>query len=250
MKRGGNAQKEQFYSESAIPEKKRKTWLLVLGWIFIFPVPLTILMFNSPRTEKLDKKVRAIIVVVAWILYLIIGFGGAGNNNASTSTSTSTSTVAEQLADTSVSSNTANDEDKNTQENKYAEDDVVDAFIFSYNEISNSPFSDITEGNIRTKYHAYSYGYYCDLLNSNATNKIDVTINETDDNADDGVAGMREIFHDVMKAIDPSLADDDIYDYFDTMVTDKQSKGTLSTAEISFSPDVDYQRGHITISAQ
>ncbi len=37
------------------PPKKRKTWLWVLGWICIFPVPLTILMV---RNQKLSKPVK------------------------------------------------------------------------------------------------------------------------------------------------------------------------------------------------
>ena len=37
------------------PVTKRKTWLWVLGWIFIFPVPLTILMVKN---QKLNKWVK------------------------------------------------------------------------------------------------------------------------------------------------------------------------------------------------
>ena len=54
------------------PPRKRRTWLWVLGWIFIFPVPLTILMLKN---EELDKRVRYGIIVAAWIVYLLIGFG-------------------------------------------------------------------------------------------------------------------------------------------------------------------------------
>lgn len=54
---------------AAQPTKKRKTWLWVLGWFFIFPVPLTILMV---RNQKLNKLVKIGIIAVAWVLYLII----------------------------------------------------------------------------------------------------------------------------------------------------------------------------------
>ena len=64
---------------AAQPVKKRKTWLWVLGWIFIFPIPLTILMV---RNQRLNKWVKIGIIAVAWILYLIIAFTGGGSTNS------------------------------------------------------------------------------------------------------------------------------------------------------------------------
>ena len=61
------------------PVKKRETWLWVLGWIFIFPIPLTILMV---RNQRLNKWVKIGIIAVAWILYLIIAFTGGGSTNS------------------------------------------------------------------------------------------------------------------------------------------------------------------------
>lgn len=58
-------------------QKRRKTWLWVLGWIFIFPVPLTILMLRPERT--LDKRVRYAIIAIAWIVY--IGMAATGKKN-------------------------------------------------------------------------------------------------------------------------------------------------------------------------
>ncbi|MBP9997166.1 MAG: zinc ribbon domain-containing protein [Lachnospiraceae bacterium] len=61
-------------------KKKRKTWLWVLGWIFIFPIPLTILLLRP--TCNLDKKIRYGIIAAAWIVYLIFYFN-RGNSNSS-----------------------------------------------------------------------------------------------------------------------------------------------------------------------
>lgn len=58
------------------PPKKRKTWLWVLGWICIFPVPLTIIMLNK---KDMSKKARYGIIAAGWILYLLIGLGGGGS---------------------------------------------------------------------------------------------------------------------------------------------------------------------------
>ena len=63
-------------------QKKNKTWLWVLGWIFIFPVPLTILML---RKKDMKPILKYGIIAIAWIIYLIIGI--AGNSSESTPTS-------------------------------------------------------------------------------------------------------------------------------------------------------------------
>lgn len=62
----------------AQPEKKRKTWLWVLGWIFIFPVPLTILIL---RNKTMNQGVRIGIIVVAWLVYLFIGLGNSTSSD-------------------------------------------------------------------------------------------------------------------------------------------------------------------------
>lgn len=61
-------------TDSGIKEpKKRKTWLWVLGWIFVFPVPLTILML---RKKDMKPVVKYGIIAVAWIIYFFIGMSG------------------------------------------------------------------------------------------------------------------------------------------------------------------------------
>lgn len=45
-------------------------WLLwFLGWLFIFPVPITILL---KRKTEWDKRVRAALIAGAWVLYVLI----------------------------------------------------------------------------------------------------------------------------------------------------------------------------------
>ena len=142
------------------------------------------------------------------------------------------------------------------EKDAYVEDTVVNDFINQYNAITTSPITDISKGNIRTKFFGYSYGYYLELLNSNATNKISVTINETNDNADSGVPGMRDVFHDIAKTIDPTLSDEDIYTYFDDLVSGDYMKENdpFGTMLILYVPDKDlssgHSRGHMVIDAQ
>lgn len=53
--------------------KKKRTWLWVLGWICIFPLPLTILML---RKKNMKPAVKYGIIAVAWLLFFAIGASG------------------------------------------------------------------------------------------------------------------------------------------------------------------------------
>ena len=75
----------------------KKTWLWVLGWICIFPVPLTILML---RKRDMKPAVKYGIIAAAWLLFFIIGSTG-GSETAPTDTTTPTAAVVEQAAATS-----------------------------------------------------------------------------------------------------------------------------------------------------
>ncbi|QKF06715.1 hypothetical protein HLV38_00215 [Berryella wangjianweii] len=73
MRKAGDADSPAGPAMSAASGPKRKTWLWVLGWLLMFPVPLTILMLKSPRTQGIDRRVRIGIVVAVWALYICIG---------------------------------------------------------------------------------------------------------------------------------------------------------------------------------
>ena len=233
--------------------KKRKTWLWVLGWIFIFPVPLTILMLKN---EKMDKKVRYGIIAAGWIVYLLIAFAYGGSNNQKKDADTGSSSSTVTAVQSSGSSAASGDSSASSEADGPTKDSVVNEFIASYNAISASPIESTEQGNIRTKYFTYSYGYYLELLHANDTDKIVVKINETNENADVGVPGMRDVFHDAAKAIDPSLTDDDIYGFFDRACEDPANRGdqVLGSIAIFWSHDVDlssgHSRGRIDLSAQ
>ena len=71
------AQVMSAYTYLPAPKKKSKIVWWVLGWIFIFPIPLTIII---ARNKKLKTGVKAGIIIAVWVLYLLIGIvGGAAN---------------------------------------------------------------------------------------------------------------------------------------------------------------------------
>lgn len=138
---------------------------------------------------------------------------------------------------------------------KYVDDRIINDFINSYNQNSNSPLENIKKGNIKIKYFASSYGYYLELLHANDTDKINVTINQTNENSESGVAGMKEVFHDIVKSIESSLSDDEIDNYFDNLMSNEIKTGSnLGTLKIEYIPDKElsngYSRGHIKVIAQ
>lgn len=105
------------------PPKKRKTWLWVLGWICIFPVPLTILMI---RNQKLSKPVKIGIIAVAWIVYLLIGSSGgkSGDNKETSNVNIETTINTETTTDEQTMDETAANSE-NAIEDVAAEDDTT-----------------------------------------------------------------------------------------------------------------------------
>ena len=82
------------------PQKKKKILWWVLGWIFIFPIPLTIII---ARNKKLKTVIKIGIIIAAWIVYLLIGIGsGAANKNKEQSGTASTQTSYSVQAETST----------------------------------------------------------------------------------------------------------------------------------------------------
>ena len=84
-----------------------------------------------------------------------------------------------------------------------------------------------------------------ELLHANDTDKINVTINQTNENSESGVAGMKEVFHDIVRAIESSLSDDDINSYFDNLVSNEtMTNSNLGSLKIELVLDKELSNGH------
>ena len=77
--------------------KKRRTWLWVLGWLCIFPVPLTILML---RKKDMDPKIKYGIIAAGWLVYFALGMSRGKNSNASGSNQTASVTETKAVLET------------------------------------------------------------------------------------------------------------------------------------------------------
>ena len=61
------------YEYMPVQKKKRHTFWWVMGWIFIFPIPATILIV---RSKKMHWIVKALLILLVWGIYIAIGMSG------------------------------------------------------------------------------------------------------------------------------------------------------------------------------
>lgn len=76
-------------------KRKGRLWLWIIGWIFIFPVPLSILI---ARSKKFNKKVKFVFLSLIWVLFIMIGMKNkkTTNNSLNNSSNERTYTMAEE----------------------------------------------------------------------------------------------------------------------------------------------------------
>jgi ribosomal protein L40E len=151
------------------PFNKRKTWLWVLGWIFIFPVPLTILIV---RNKKLNKWVKIGIIAVAWILYLIIAFDGGGSTNDSETinknqgaTESSQQQVVNPDTEKDTENTPSNPEDKSEKQDVPTKVSTIEDLVNGYNAASENKLEYVEDfvvssndsGHYRTEFRLTAY---------------------------------------------------------------------------------------------
>lgn len=127
------AQQNHRSRQTQSSQNKRKTWLWVLGWLLIFPIPLTILTF---RNSKLNKGSKIGIIVISWVLYLVIGLIGGHSSDTN-------STKAEPITDTSEIQNTT------TQKNTTA--DYIESLVENYNSKATEKLSFVEQFDVQNK---------------------------------------------------------------------------------------------------
>ncbi|MBQ7688738.1 MAG: hypothetical protein IJT27_05935 [Clostridia bacterium] len=105
-------------------EKPRKTWLWVLGWIFIFPLPLTLILLKK---KEMKPAVKYGIIAAAWILFLMIGiFGGSDRDKSPENANITPASDITEQADEKAPSAQEETEDADKTENTYANNEYYD----------------------------------------------------------------------------------------------------------------------------
>ncbi|MEQ8122480.1 hypothetical protein [Enterococcus faecalis] len=221
---------------------KKKIWLWILGWLFIFPLPLTILLI---RKKDMQPTVKYGLIAFIWIFVFAIGFLGENNNKTysklpdiiETTTTTQEkeqkknkeNTKKEDSSKEPKTNSTTNNSKETNVETVYAEDKVVNKFISEFNEKSPFKITNISKGNIRTKYYGNTNGCYLEMLNANdKTFSVSITGN-TDVNNNEP---LFEIFKIVVQTLAPSIQskviEDAILSFNNESVWNKKLGTTIS----------------------
>ena len=90
----------------------------------------------------------------------------------------------------------------------YAEDEVVNRFIIEFNANSVYEITNISKGNIKTKYFGYANGRYLEMINANdaGAEAFCLKINGGQEASDKQM--MYEVFREAVKILDPSITDE------------------------------------------
>lgn len=227
---------------------KKKTWLWTLGWIFIFPVPLTILLL---RKKDMQPTIRYGLISFIWIFIFIISFWGENNNKTYSKSpdipATIEKTINKQEKEQNPNKDNADKKEDASEESKansnkisteknveiiYAKDKVVNKFISEFNEKSASKITNISKGNIRTKYFGNVNGCYLEMLNATENNakifSLDIMGSaNTNDNQ-----SIFEVFKTAVQILDPSIQNNIIDETFltfnDKFIGNKKIGDTIS----------------------
>lgn len=245
------AQKEATYTERINPDhsmpqkqskKKSRIWLWILGWICIFPLPLTILML---RKKNMKLAIKYGIIAVAWIIYILIGFSGANQNQTKSTSKNSTEitntyhNVAENIEDKTKASEAI------PEEKFYAGDDVVNYFIADYNSKEEIKITNIEKGNIRQKAYAYIGDVYIEMLDSYGAYAENYNMSIYGGNTAEATDDMFDVFRKVAKVLEPNLTENQIDEAVsswrssDVLVED----GTLGELTITYVPSKELSTG-------
>ena len=92
----------------------------------------------------------------------------------------------------------------------YAEDAIVNRFITEFNEKTKYEMTDISKGNIRTKFFAYANDCYVEMINANdaAAECSSISINGGKETSERDK--MFEVFAETIKILDPSVTEEKI----------------------------------------
>ena len=205
-------------SQPQKPARKRNTWLWVLGWIFIFPLPLTILLL---RNQKMNKVIKILIIAIAWIFYSLFVFAGQSSDSGETghlSESTNVTGSEQVVSGNSQGSETGGNLTETDDSSLYAEDIVVNRFITEFNNTYDDDIVEISKGNIRTKYFGKIRDTRIEMINANdaGAKAFSVTIYGGREVSDRDA--MFAAFKEVVKILEPLLSDDAITGAIDELI--------------------------------
>lgn len=158
-------------SGSNSSEKKGASmWLWVLGWICIFPIPLTILLL---RKKEMKPALKYGIIAAAWIIYLIIGLSGNGESTENVNETPSQIESVQEVQPVEESQQEITEsmqeietvDTEENEENVESVDSYIDSIVENYNAqafeqlvfVENFTPSDKSSSHYRTEFRLGAY---------------------------------------------------------------------------------------------
>lgn len=167
---------------------------------------------KTPIRKNINPTVRTVLIVVATVLILI----------------DAVIIIPALLSNRSHAADNTKDEGQSKEKQSketiiYATDDVVNRFISEFNTNSFYEITNISKGNIRTKFFGYANGRYLEMINANSANAkaFCLTINGGQEDTDK--QSMYEVFKEAVKILDPSITEGMI----NTTLTEFDTKNVL-----------------------
>lgn len=222
----------------------KKTWLWVLGWICIFPLPLTILLL---RKKDMKPAVKYGIIAVAWVAFFTIGMFGSSETDVTQTDIVPSQTEGVQEVPTAegTSQNEGNTEISDTTNETESLDIILNNYIVDVISKHNSQAteqlvfvedftpSDKDSGHYRTEFRltAYedavgkSYVLGDKVVDIIASQTIFGEINcrvYTNDTSLDQVIALLKVFSPIL---DEELNDDELKKTIDEVYTEKTANG-------------------------
>ena len=126
---------------------------------------------------------------------------------------------------------------------KYAKDLLIDHFISDFNEKSPYEISDISEGNIRTKYHCKVNGTNIDIVNATEALASCLSISIHGGKSPETIQSMFDVFYEIIKIVDSSMTEEEIKTEIQAVQNSTSDFKIVDNIQITYIPSVELSYG-------
>lgn len=210
---------------------KRKTWLWVIGWIFMFPIPLTILLL---RKKDMKPAVKYGIIALAWVLFFAAGM--IGSSNADTSQSDTPPSYIENTKENNSTNSATETITKETTEeettsvveqikNYYDRNETINLFLNRFNAINPEQ---IIDSNLYRVYYHHGKEHDDQIIFTRDDIEVVITAYGFDNGIKLVITGSRDktfsdyktLFFQYAKAYSADLTDEKLETYWQAILDD------------------------------
>lgn len=155
------------WNPNEVPQTpKKKTWLWVLGWICIFPLPLTILLL---RKKEMKPVVKYGIIAVAWLLFSVMCMTSNSETDTSQPDNPSYNETVQNDQGTDNSSVNTNTNDETTVSPSTEKEDV-EKLAFELVAGEQGKYGKLITYNEGTEFEESFYAFYIPVGTYTVTN--------------------------------------------------------------------------------